>query len=140
VTAGAAVAATPAGCGLFDRKPDPLPEPDPLQPVLDEALALVVAYERAAIAQPALTARLTPLAHDHRAHAAELARVIGVQPPSAAPGPSAASVAPTLADLRAAVRAAQRTATTAAGRAQPERAGLVGSIAACRASHVEALR
>jgi hypothetical protein len=140
VTAGAAVATTPAGCGLFDTEPDPPPEPDPLQPVLDEALALVIAYERAAIAQPALATRLTPLAQDHRAHVAELARLIGVESPSAAPSASAAPVAPTLADLRAAERAAQRTATTAAGSARPERSGLVGSVAACRASHVEALR
>ncbi|HEU4346150.1 MAG TPA: hypothetical protein VFR35_00045 [Actinoplanes sp.] len=142
----------PAGCGLFDRDPEPDPEPDPLQPILDEALALAAAYERAAIAQPALAARLTPLARDHRVHAAELARLIGAEAPSGAPGgtPSGAPSAPSSADagagaqtvagLREAERVATRTATAAARTAQPERVGLVGSIAACRATHAEALR
>jgi len=150
MTAGAALAAAaPAGCGLFDRDPGPDSEPDPLQPVLDEALALAVAYERAALAQPALAARLTPLAGDHKAHAAELARLIGAS--SAAPGSSAprsttfsastpAEVERTLSDLRESERAAARTATAAARAARPERVGLVGSIAACRATHAEALR
>ena len=142
--AGAALAlAAPAGCGLFDDGPEPPPEPDPLQPVLDEALALAVAHERAAAAGPSLAARLAPLAQDHRAHAVELARVIGtVSPssPSAAPSAGAGPVPQTLAELRRAEQAAARTATAAARTAQPERAGLVGSIAACRATHAEALR
>jgi hypothetical protein len=140
VTAGAALAAAPAGCGLFDGDPEPEPEPDPLQPILDEALALALAHERAAVAQPSLAARLTPLAKDHRAHAAELARVIGTALPSTAASTSAPPVADTLADLRAAERAAQRTATAAARTTQADRAGLVGSIAACRATHAEALK
>jgi hypothetical protein len=139
VTAGAALAAT-GGCGLFDREPEPAPAPDPLQPVLDEAVALAAAYERTAVAQPGLAARLTPLAQDHRAHAAELTRVIGREQPSAAPSASAPPVADGLADLRTAVQAAARTATAAAGAAQPDRVMLVGSIAACRATHAEALR
>jgi len=139
--AGAALAlAAPAGCGLFDDGPEPRPEPDPLQPVLDEALALAVAHERAAAAGPSVAARLAPLAQDHRAHAVELARVIGTVSPSAAPSAGAGPVPQTLAELRRAEQAAARTATAAARTAQPERAGLVGSIAACRATHVEALR
>jgi hypothetical protein len=139
--AGAALALTaPAGCGLFDDGPEPPPEPDPLQPVLDEALALAVAHERAAAAGPSLAARLAPLAQDHRAHAVELARVIGTVSPSVAPSAGAGPVPQTLAELRGAEQAAARTATAAARTAQPERAGLVGSIAACRASHAEALR
>ena len=139
--AGAVLAVTaPAGCGLFDDEPEPLPEPDPLQPILDEALALAVAHERAAAADPSLAARLTPLAQDHRAHAVELARVIGTVSGSAAPGASAAPVAQTLAELRRAEQAAARTATAAARTTQPDRAGLAGSIAACRATHAEALR
>jgi hypothetical protein len=141
LTAGATVAfSAPAGCGLFDEDPEPLPEPDPLQPILDEALALAGAFERAAIAQPALAARLTPLAEDHRAHAVELARVIGTVSASAAPSASAAQIAQTPAELRTAEQAAARTATTAARTARPERVALLGSIAACRASHAEALK
>jgi hypothetical protein len=139
--AGAALAlAAPAGCGLFDDEPEPLPEPDPLQPILDQALALAVAHERAAATEPSLAARLAPLARDHRAHAAELARLIGTVPGSAAPGASAGPVAQTPAELRRAEQAAARTATAAARTTQPDRAGLVGSIAACRAAHAEALR
>jgi hypothetical protein len=136
--AAAAGATALAGCGILDSGPDGPPPPDPLQPVLDEAVALAAAYDRLAAAQPALARRLGPLAADHRAHGAELARVIGTATPSSPP--PAASPAATIEDLRAAVRAAQRTADTACRQASAGRAALAGSIAACRASHVEALR
>ena len=129
-----------AGCGLFDDDPEPPPPPDALQPVLDEALALAAACDRLAVAEPALAARLTPLASDHRAHATELARVIGAGIPSTAPSAAAPAVGGSRADLRKAVQAGQRTATTAARQAPAERAALVGSIAACRATHAEALK
>jgi hypothetical protein len=136
--AAAAGATALAGCGVFDSGPDGPAVPDPLQPVLDEATALAAAYDRVAAVQPALARRLGPLAADHRAHAAELARVIGTAVPSA---PAlAASATATLQELRAALRAAQRTASTACRQAPTARAALVGSIAACRASHIEALR
>jgi hypothetical protein len=145
-TAGVALAGTaPAGCGIFDDDPAP-PPPDPLQPVLDEALVLAAAYDRAVTAQPALAKRLTPLAADHRAHVDELVRVIGrgtpsaAAPPASSAPPAPADAAGTLAALRAAERQAQRTAATAARQAPPERAALAGSVAACRASHAEALR
>jgi hypothetical protein len=130
-----------AGCGLFDDDPEPPPPPDVLQPVLDEALALAAACDRLAVAEPDLAARLTPLASDHRAHAAELARLISAEIPSSAPSASAPAVGgSSRADLRKAVQAAQRTATTAARQAPAGRAALVGSIAACRATHAEALK
>lgn len=141
-TAGAAVTVPVlTGCGLFDVEPEPTPEPDPLQPLLDEALVLAAAYERAAVAQPDLGARLAPLAADHRAHARELAQVIGAGPPSATPGTSAASdPGQSPAEFREAERAAQRTAALSARTVPAERAALVGSIAACRATHAEALK
>ena len=108
--------------------------------MLDEALALAAAYDRLALAEPGLAARLTPLAGDHRAHAAELARVIGAEIPSTAPSASAPVAGESLADLRKAVQSAQRTATTAARQAPAERAALVGSVAACRATHAEVLK
>jgi hypothetical protein len=135
--AGAAGATALAGCGVFDSGPDGPAAPDPLQPVLDEAVALAAAYDRVAAIQPALARRLGPLAADHRVHAAELARVIGAAAPSA---PASAAPVATIEDLRAAVRAARRTADTACRQAPAARAALVGSIAACRASHIEALR
>jgi hypothetical protein len=121
-----------AGCS---EKPPPEKKPDPLQPVLDEALALAAAYDREIAADPGRSALLTPLAADHRAHAAELSRLIG-----AAPSAPASAPAVTGADLKAAEQAAQKTAVAACKAATAERAGLVGSIAACRATHVEALR
>jgi hypothetical protein len=131
-----------AGCGLFDDDSKPPEAPDPLQPLLDEALALAAAYDRASLAQPGLAGRLTPLAADHRAHVAELSRVIGKALASAsasgAPGGNAAGS--TLTALRKAVQAAQKTAATVCRQAPAERAALAGSIAACRATHAEALR
>jgi hypothetical protein len=73
--------------------------------------------------------------------------VIGKPTPSApASGPSASAGAapgdPTtlLKQLRAGAQRAQRSAAAACGQAPAERAALVGSIAACRATHAEALR
>ncbi|MCO8271862.1 hypothetical protein M1L60_14785 [Actinoplanes sp. TRM 88003] len=133
-----------SGCGLLDDEPEPPAAPDPLQPLLDEALALAASYDRAILSQPGLAARLTPLADDHRVHAAELARLIGAVVPSAgassAPSGPADAAAGTVASLRTAEQAAQKSAVAACKAATPERAGLVGSIAACRATHAEALR
>ncbi|WP_250027219.1 hypothetical protein [Paractinoplanes maris] len=135
-----------AGCGLFDDDPEPPRVPDPLQPLLDEAIALAASYDRAIVTQPGLAARLAPLADDHRAHATELARLIGQALPSTGPASAPAASAPaeaaaqTVATLRAAEQAAQKSAVTACKAAPPERAALVGSIAACRATHAEALR
>jgi hypothetical protein len=139
----AAGLASLAGCGIFDGGPDEPAKPDPLQPVLDEAVALAVAYDRAAAAQPGLAKRLTPLAADHRAHIAELSKVIGKAAPSASPAPSAAAGADaseTLKAMRTAEQAAQKTAVSACRIAAADRAMLVGSIAACRATHAEALK
>lgn len=139
--AGATLSVTAAaGCGLFDDDTKPK-APDPLQPVLDEALTLAAAYDRAALAQPALSARLTPLAADHRAHATELAKLIGGKLPSVAASSAPASdAAATVAALRKSEQAAQKTAIAACRQTSAARAALVGSIAACRATHAEALR
>ena len=141
---GAALSVTTlTGCGLLSDKPAPQPTPDPLEPLRLEALALAAAYHRAIAAQPGLGARLTPLADDHLAHAAELAKVIGTASPSgvaASPAPAGADAAGLLAALRSAEQSAQRGAATACRQAPAGRAALLGSIAACRATHVEALR
>ncbi|WP_203815797.1 hypothetical protein [Paractinoplanes ferrugineus] len=146
---GAGLAAlTLGGCGVLDDDPQPPSTPDPLQPLADEALALAAAYDRTAASLPALATRLTPLAQDHRAHAAELAQVTGRTPAAsisapasaAAAGGSATDPATAVAALRAAEQTAAKNAVTACATTTAERAGLVGSIAACRATHVEALR
>ncbi|WP_231931577.1 hypothetical protein [Micromonospora echinospora] len=132
-----------AGCGLLDRD-DPPPPPDPLQPLIDGALALAARYRAAIGADPTLTARLTPIADAHHAHATELAAAIGVALPS--PSPVASTTAPAgdaatvLAELRAAEERARAEAATFCAQAPADRAALVGSIAAARATHAEVLR
>jgi hypothetical protein len=135
-----------AGCDLLRREEPAAPPADPLTPLRDGALALAVRHERAALAQPALAARLTPIAAAHRAHAAELDRLIGAPSPSATgpdPGQSAAPAGgakAVLAALRAAEREGHRAAAVLCREAPAARAALLGSIAAARASHREALR
>jgi hypothetical protein len=136
-------AAALGGCSIFDDRPDRPPAPDPAQPVLDEAVALAAAYDRAGVSQPRLARRLAPLAADHHAHIAELSRVLGTPAPSAsasAPPADPGDTRAVLDGLRAAEQAAQRTASSVCRRAPAARAALLGSIAACRASHAEALR
>ncbi|SDY52310.1 hypothetical protein SAMN05444365_102525 [Micromonospora pattaloongensis] len=150
ITAGATVtvpAAALTGCGLFDRDPDTPPAPDPLAPLLAGALDLAARHEAAAAARPELADRLAPIAQAHRAHAAELARVIGAAAatPTATAGPTSAGpggaddVRGMLADLRAAERAGQAAAVQACRAAPAARAALLGSIAAARATHLEVL-
>ncbi|MEH1013822.1 hypothetical protein V6U90_12035 [Micromonospora sp. CPCC 206060] len=132
------------GCDLFDGQPAPDPAPDPLAPLLSGALDLADRYAAAVAAAPELAGRLDPIAEAHRAHAAELARVIGTTPsgrPSGSPsGPPAGTPAQLLADLRTAEQQGRDAAVRACTEAPTERAALLGSIAAARATHLEALR
>jgi hypothetical protein len=130
--------ATLSGCGLFGGGKSSDGGDDAVQPLLTEAVALAGAYDKAAAAQPDLAARLKPLADDHRAHAAALAKLIGRSVPQAAP--AALGSGDVLSGLRTAEQTAQRTAVTACKAAPADRAALIGSIAACRATHAEALR
>ncbi|WP_176308706.1 hypothetical protein [Micromonospora sp. NBS 11-29] len=146
--AGALVAlggvATPlTGCGLLDRDDAP-PEPDALEPLVAESLALEARHRAAATAVPALAGRLNPIADAHRAHADEMRRMIGRPAPSGTPtpGPSGSPVtgrAAVLTELRRAEQQGQTNAARACAAAPAERAAMLGSIAAARATHVEAL-
>ncbi|MEV6690706.1 hypothetical protein AB0M35_04425 [Micromonospora sp. NPDC051196] len=139
-------AAPLSGCGFLDR--DEPPRPDPLAPLIDESLRLAAGLRAAGDAHPDLAARLVPLAETHEAHATELARVTGTTLPSAPPPGSAGPPSPepptdrtaTLAALRKAERAGRDSATAACAAAPGERAALLGSIAAARATHLEALK
>jgi hypothetical protein len=141
----AMAASTVAGCALFDDTPSWKPGNDGLDTILADALALISSYTATIAASSALDARLRPLLEDHRAHAAALTRELSggaTAPPTAPPASSAAAPsqpAATLAALAAAERAAADRATRACLGASSWRAALLGSIAACRASHVEAL-
>ncbi|WP_229401389.1 hypothetical protein [Micromonospora okii] len=136
------VAAPLTGCDPFDRGDDPDPAPDPLEPLAAEARELAARHRAALAADPGLAGLLTPIAEAHEAHAAELARLLGRATPTAAPSPDAtgAGRASTLAGLREAEQGARRSAAKLCAEAPAERAALVGSIAAARATHVEALK
>ncbi|MEJ3744045.1 hypothetical protein WEI85_12210 [Actinomycetes bacterium KLBMP 9797] len=145
---GAVAAAPLAGCELLDGgDPAPVVSPDPLAPLLAEALDLAGRHEAAIAAYSALAARLTPVAEAHREHAAELARITGTplsgaSPPAAtgSPAPPAGDAKATLAALRAAEQTGQKNATAACLAAPADRAALLGSIAAARATHLEVVR
>ncbi|MBF9129874.1 hypothetical protein I0C86_13010 [Plantactinospora sp. S1510] len=135
------------GCGLFDGEPDPPPAPDPLAPLIGGALDLAARYEATIAAFPELADRLRPLAEAHRAHAAELARVTRTTLPSATVAPStsagdsgAVTAAATLKQLREAEQQGRDAAAKVCTEAPADRAALVGSITAARASHLEVLR
>ena len=142
-TTGLGLAAA-GGCDLFTDDPDRPPPPDPLIPLRDEALAIAAAYDRTTGTQPGLAGRLAPIAAAHRAHAAELSRVIGSAAPTGSAAPAAPSAASSPAAALTALRSAevrgQRAAARACLAAPAGRAALVGSIAAARAAHAEALR
>lgn len=136
-------AAPLTGCDLFDRD-DESRSPDPLEPLAAEATTLEARHRAAATAVPALAERLTAIADAHRAHAEELRKVIGRPAPSGspAPGPSAAPADPDTVrtELRQAEQEGRDNAAKACAAAPAERAALLGSIAAARATHVEALK
>jgi hypothetical protein len=126
---------------------------DPLNPLYRDTAALLARHESIMTARPELAARLTPLRDAHREHLRALAREIGpnlASPSPASPSPAAsaggsvAAEAPAdagsaLAVLRDAEKAAAAAARAACLAGPSYRAALLGSIAAARASHVEAL-
>ena len=140
-----------AGCTLGrSGRPQPSPTPDPLAPVLSGTQALVDLYAATVAAQPTLAARLDPLLAEHRAHVDALRTAMGLATPSGSA--SATSASPTASGVQvpddpaaalAAVAGAERTAQAAAVKdclaSRPEHAGLLGSIAASRACHLEVL-
>jgi hypothetical protein len=135
----AGVAALAAAC---TEPPEP-PAPDPLEPLLAGTVALADRYDATIATVPTLAARLTPLRDAHRSHAVDLARMIGKPLPSGTPAPpspsASADPAGAAAALRTAEQQAQRAAVDACLAAPARRAPLLGSIAACRATHAEVL-
>ncbi len=134
-----------AGCGPFGSDPPAGAQTSPLAPVLAGTVQLISGYQATLVTQPGLADRLNPLLADHQAHARALLAAMG-QPTAAATAspsvtPSAVPADPTaaLAQLRTAEAAAQADAVTACVAAPAGNAALLGSIAACRATHVEAL-
>jgi hypothetical protein len=136
---------------------------DPLESVLAATVYLAERYQAAASALPELSARLTPLREAHLAHLKALSRELGFaesgklpagRPPTADPGVASGTTTPSgstsqaplpqgqaavLADLRELERLGQLQAAASCMAGPGYRAELVGSIAAARGSHVEAL-
>ena len=144
--AGVGVAVVLGGCWPAKDKPAARPTPHPLAPVVAGTLALIDRYQATTATYPDLDIRLEPLLADHRAHLDALRKAIGTPSPSPSATASAspsASVAPDPAGSVAALRAAEQTgqadAAAACLAAAPDYAPLLGSIAACRATHAEVL-
>jgi hypothetical protein len=148
--AGAAGTVALTGCWPGRKSPAANPTPHPLTPVLAGTTALVGMYQAAITAYADLGDKLRPLLDDHRKHVEALRQAMGLAQPSgaasgsAAPSASAgASVAPdpdaALKALHDAEQAGRTAAATACLAASNDDAALVGSIAACRATHVEVL-
>ena len=142
--AGAAAAVALGGCWPARDKPAARATPHPLAPVVAGTLAMIDRYQATMTAYPDLSTRLTPLLADHRANLDALRRAMGTPSPSATASASAsASVAPdpagAVAALHAAEQAGQAGAAAACLAAVADYAPLLGSIAACRATHVEVL-
>jgi hypothetical protein len=135
-----------AGCGLFDSAPPAPPVPDPLTPLYDSAVALADGYQRTVVSFPGLTDRLTPIAQAHLAHADALRQLLNPLPVPAASGSGAPNSTPAgdenaaLEGHRKGEEQAAKDASTACRQAPADRAPLIGSIAAARATHAEALR
>lgn len=141
---GVAATAGLAGCDLFSPAPT-APPPGSAQHDLDGFLADTVAlrdqYAATITALPELSAALTPVHDDHKAHVDALAAALGLAAPSAgaaaAAGPTRAAAITALAAHEKSARDAAITACVAAsGRLAP----LLGSIAAARASHLEVIK
>jgi hypothetical protein len=118
--------------------------------IADEINVLATAYALTIAAHPRIRASLAALAAEHVAHAVALTALLpkptstssSSPPPSGSASPSAsppATIAPSVAAARTELAAAERAAAARrrhqAGRAGPELARLLASIAACEAVH-----
>ncbi len=144
--AGAGVAVALGGCWPRKDTPAAHPTPHSLTPVVAGTTTLIELYQSTLAANPDLGTRLEPLLREHRAHLDALRQAMGAPnpsgsvPASASAGPSvAADPTAATAALHAAEQTAQKDATTACLTAAAEYAPLLGSISACRATHVEVL-
>lgn len=136
-----------AGC-LPGRDPAPVAPVDPelrtRARIAAEVQAVARHYDAVMASFPAARAELALLAAEHEAHARAL---LGPRTPTPSPSPSSSSAAstpvPDVPDtldaaritLVDAERAASRRRARQAGRASPDLARLLASVAACEAAH-----
>jgi len=149
VAGGGALAVATLSAAACTKSPPP--QPDALLPQEVSARTDAVWAQAAAATAPDSAAALTVIATQRIAHAdalrAEINRAIGVYgdgtlPKSPTPlvvPPPAPAPPPTVAAVRDRLSAACRSAADAADTNSAFRAGLLASISACCASHVEVL-
>jgi len=145
--AAAAAAGVVAGCDRPGSGPTAQwhPAPDALLPLLAATVALRDRYGEVLAAFPALQGRLGPLKDDHAQHVVALAREIGISEEGPFPAPSASGGAlsteqgAALTELAGLEKQGRADAEGACLAAPSYRAALLGSIAACRAGHIEIL-
>jgi hypothetical protein len=137
--------------GCTEPAPPAAPTPDEvaLRWAVTSAEALAAEYASATAAHPGLTARLDPLAADHRAHLDVLAGAAGSPSPSGSaeerPSPAPSAGVPADPEAAVAALAASESAAAAAlaGRLGPvdgDLARTLASVSACRSAHSAALR
>lgn len=132
---GGAAACTPKSSSKSQKQSEPA-EPDPQAADLTAERQLLATYDATISAHAALADRLKPLRDHHAEHVTALEHAV-THPPSAAE--VAATVPGTPEQALAALRAAEKSAAAARMKscvaARADRAPLLGSIAACEASH-----
>jgi hypothetical protein len=147
-TIGLGSLATLAGCDVFgagEQAPDP--EPATLQDLLSATATLGDRYSAALATTDSLPTTVGQIRDAHRAHARALAQAIGAPTPrpstSVTNGSGKAAPASreaTLAALVAAEKDAHADAVAECLASSSRFAGLLGSIAAARATHLVALQ
>jgi hypothetical protein len=126
------------GCGVFSHEEPP--GTTALDGFIASTATLADLYDATVTANPDLAAALTPLRDAHRAHLAALASAVGREAPAVGASEAAGSgQAAAFTALAEAEKAARTEAEAECLKATPRLAGLLGSIAAARATHVEVL-
>jgi hypothetical protein len=139
-TAGAAVTALLTGCDPFGSGQQAPPGTNELSGFATDTAAIAARYDATLAVHPALTTTLGPIRDAHRAHVNALAQAMGIpimSPPAAGEPP--ADQASAVGALVTAEKSAHDAAVTACIAATTRYAGLLGSIAAARATHLEVL-
>jgi hypothetical protein len=140
--AGLAGVGSVAGCDLIGGSsdaddPDVPPE---ITELLTATVALADAYDGAIARVPSLAERLTPMRDTHRTHAQALAQALAEPTPASATADGPSDPAAALAELVDAETRGLEAARSACLAAPARLAGLIGSMAAARACHLEVLQ
>jgi hypothetical protein len=140
--AGLAGVGAAAGCDLFggSTDADESEVPPEIAELLTATAALGDAYDGAIARAPSLADRLTPMRDAHRTHAQALAQALARPAPSAGQADGPADPAAVLAELVEAETQGLEAARSACLVAPARLAGLIGSMAAARACHLEVLQ